>query len=198
VARAVATLGMSAVFFQDAVGLVTFGDRGGDLRGLRPRIGKGQVVHCLEAYQGGQGLQPLRDAGTLEATIGGFLRKTSLVPVISDFLFDEAPAVVGDLARLSLRHDVFLAIVDASFAFELPRVSAGWLRVRDPETGRSQLLSRRDATRMAARVRSWQDSIAGIAHDAGLDVVRLGLDPQAFDLALVELVAARRLRRKAS
>ena len=32
----------------------------------------------------------------------------SLVPVVSDFLFDEAPAVVRELARVNVVHDVFL------------------------------------------------------------------------------------------
>jgi hypothetical protein len=93
---------------------------------------------------------------------------------------------------------VFLGIVDASFAFELPRSSATWLRVHDSETGRSRVLSRREAARLAERVRAWQQGVAATAHDAGLDVVRLGPEPRTFDLALVEFVAARRLRRKAS
>jgi uncharacterized protein (DUF58 family) len=198
IARAVATLGMSAVFFQDAVGLITLGDSAGDLRGMRPRIGKGQVVHCVEAYQSGQGLQPLRAAGGWAATINGFLRKTSLIPVISDFLFDDADAAVRELAALNHRHDVFLGMVDASFAFELPRTSAGWLHVRDSETGRTRVVSRREAARLADRVRAWQERVAATAHAAGLDLVRLGPDPRTFDLALIEFVAARRLRRKAS
>ena len=49
VARTIATIGMSAVFFQDSVGLITFGDAFAAAGGLRPRIGKNQVSHCLEA-----------------------------------------------------------------------------------------------------------------------------------------------------
>jgi uncharacterized protein (DUF58 family) len=200
VARAVATIGMSAVFFQDSVGLITFDDRFTALAGVRPRIGKGQVIQLLDAYQGGSGeigvANELRRGDSLSATLGGFMRKTSMVPVISDFLFENADEVLSELARLNTMHDVFLAIVDASFAFEVPKVSAGWVEMHDVETGRSRVMSRRNARRMAARVRIWQDEIAHIARSSGLDVVRLGLDQTQFDIALMELVIERRLKRR--
>src|SRR5437773_11833400 len=86
IARAIGTIGMSAVFFQDLFGLITFGPNFEQLAAVRPRIGKNQVIHCLEAYQFETGLQPLRRADSLSMTLAGFMRKTSLVPVISDFL----------------------------------------------------------------------------------------------------------------
>jgi uncharacterized protein (DUF58 family) len=196
VARAIATLGMSAVFFQDSVGLLTFDAGFKELRGLRPRIGKGQVIHCLDAYQFGEGLQELRPALSLSATIAGFLRKVSMVPVVSDFLFDDADEVLAELARVDATHDVFVALVDAAFAFELPALSAGWIQAHDVETGRSRMMSRRKLARMAERIRAWQDRIAAVARDVDLDVVRLAPNPESFDLALAEFVAERRLRRK--
>ena len=198
IARAIATIGMSAVFFQDSVGLVTFDDRFTSVAGLRPRIGKGQVIHCLDAYQFAHGVQEVRQTGSLAGTIGGFMRKTSMVPIISDFLFDNADEVIRELARLNTLHDVFLTIVDASFAFDVPKVSAGWVEMHDVETGRSRVMSRSDARRMAERVRDWQDGITRTARDSGLDVMRLGLDQKQFDLALMEFVVERRLRRKTS
>src|SRR5688572_11411619 len=57
VARAIATIGMSAVFFQDLFGLLTFAGNVEQLSAVRPRIGKGQVIHCLDAYQHRRGLQ---------------------------------------------------------------------------------------------------------------------------------------------
>lgn len=199
VARAIATLGMSAVFFQDAVGLVTFEGAFTGLAGLRPRIGKNQVIQCLDTYQrptADPGLpHELRRAETLSGTLGGFMRKTAMVPVISDFLFDGAEESIRELARLNALHDVFVALVDASFAFEMPSVSAGWVDAYDVETGRSRVMSRRDVRRLAARVREWQDDVARAARQAGLDVLRLGLDQTQFDIALMEFVAQRRLRR---
>ena len=62
-----------------------------------------------------------------------------------------------ELAHLNSLHDVFLGIVDASFAFELPGVSAGWIEAFDVESGRSRVMSRRELSAMAGRVREWQD-----------------------------------------
>lgn len=196
VARAIAALGMSAVFFQDAVGVITFEDRFAHLAGLRPRIGKNQVIRILDAYQSGRGVQRVRETGDIGATIGGFMRKTSLVPVVSDFLFDNASEVLRELARLGAVHDVFIALVDASFAFELPDVSASWIEAVDVETGRARVMPRAEARRMAARVREWQDEVARMARDLDLDVLRLGMDRSRFDVALTEFVIERRLRRK--
>ena len=196
IARALATIGLSAVFFQDSIGLVTFDHEFSHLQGLRPRIGKGQVIHCLDAYQHGEGLQELRHTGDFAASLAGFMRKTSMVPIISDFLFDGVDALVSELAHLNSLHDVFLGIVDASFAFELPGVSAGWIEAFDVESGRSRVMSRRELKAMAGAVRKWQDEVAQTAKRSGLDALRLESDPTKFDVALLEWVAERRLRRR--
>ena len=75
-------------------------------------------------------------------------------------------------------HDVFLVMIDSAFAFELPDVSAGWVNAFDVETGESRLVSRRELRALAARVRDWQDDLERQAHDADLDVLRLGVDPE--------------------
>jgi uncharacterized protein (DUF58 family) len=196
IARAIATVGMSAVFFQDSIGLITFDEGFHHLGAVRPRIGKGQVIHCLEAYQDGYGLQEIDNVRSLSATLTGFSRKTALMPVISDFLFDEAESFLRDLRQVNNVHDVFIMIVDASFAFELPKVSAGWVEVYDVETGRTRMMSRRELSKQSARVRAYQDEIARLAKDNDLDVVRLSVDQVKFDVALVEWVAERRLRRR--
>jgi hypothetical protein len=196
IARAIATIGMSAVFFQDTIGLVTFDMRTGDLAAVRPRIGKGQVIHCLEAYDAGRGLQDLKVAGSLSATLIGFSRKTSLVPVVSDFLVEDPGAIVNELSLANNVHDVFVVLVDAAFAFELPGVAAGWVEAFDVETGTTRMLSRREARGLQARVQAWQDEVARIAQQADLDVLRLGTDQTKFDIALLEWVQERRLRRK--
>ena len=196
IARSLATIGMSAVFFQDSVGLVTFDHDFSRLLGLRPRIGKGQVIQILDAYQTGRGLLELRQAGDIAASLGGFMRKTSMVAVISDFLFDGVDALLADLAHLNALHDVFLGMVDASFAFELPGVSAGWVEAFDVESGKSRVMSRGELAAMAGRVRDWQKDVARKAKESGLDAVPLESDPTKFDIALLEWVAERRLRRR--
>ena len=196
IARAIATIGMSAVFFQDSIGLITFDARTGRLGAVRPRIGKGQVIHCLEAYDEGRGLQDLKVAGSLSATLIGFSRKTSLVPVVSDFLFEDPGGLINELSLANNVHDVFVVLVDAAFAFELPSVSSGWVEAFDVETGTTRTLSRREARGLRARVQAWQDEVASIARQADLDVLRLGPDQTKFDIALLEWVHERRLRRK--
>lgn len=195
IARAIATIGMSAVFFQDLFGLITFDAGFCHLSAVRPRIGKRQVIHCLDAYQYQRGLQELKQTGTLSMTIAGFMRKTSLVPVISDFLFDNAREILKELSLLNASHDVFLVLVDSAFAFEVPAISAGWIEAFDVETGRSRVMSRGRLRRMAERVRRWQDEVERMAKDAGLDVLRLGLDQTQSDIAMIEFVAERRLRK---
>ena len=126
----------------------------------------------------------------------GFSRKTAMMPVISDFLFDEAPDLLADLRQVNNVHDVFIMLVDASFAFELPKVSAGWVEVYDVETGRTRMMSRRELSKQSERVTAWQDEIARQAKDNDLDVIRLTVDQVKFDVALIEWVAERRLRRR--
>ena len=196
IARTIATVGMSAVFFQDSIGLLTFDEGFRHLGAVRPRIGKGQVIHCIEAYQEGHGLQEIRNTGSLSATLTGFSRKTALMPVVSDFLFDEAASFLRELSQVNNVHDVVIMMVDATFAFALPRVSAGWVEVYDVETGRARMMSRRELGRQSERVRAWQDDVSQQAKNLDLDVVRLPLDQTQFDVSLIEWVAERRLRRR--
>lgn len=195
VARSIATLGMSAVFFQDPFGLVTFDAGFVHLAALRPRTGKGHVVHCLDAYQFERNLQKVRRSGSISTSLGGFVRRQAMLPVISDFLFDDAPAVVQELSMLNTTQDVFLVLIDSAFAFDLPDISAGWVEIVDVETGKARTISRRAYRDLGARARRWQDDVKKIAKDRGLDVVTIGLDQAAGDIALSEFVVERRLRK---
>ncbi len=197
VARALATIGLSAAFFQDRFGLLTF-DRGfSRMAGIPPRTGRGHVVHCLEAYEARRGLEPVTVAGGLGAALNGSLRAASLVPVVSDFLFDDAPAVVRELARVNVVHDVFLVVVDSRFAFDGTPLSAGWITVRDVEGGSPRVISRAEYGRLAARAAAWQAEVTRQARAADLDVVVLDANEAAGEIALAEFVAERRLRKVA-
>lgn len=195
VTRAIATIGMSAVFFQDPFGLVTF-DRGFEhLAAIRPRLGKSHVVHCVDAYQFERGLQHLRRSGSISTSLGGFVRRHAMLPVISDFLFDDVDDVIRELSLLSVTHDVFLVLIDSAFAFDLPRVSAGWIEISDVETGRTRTVSRRQYAQLADRATEWQARVRRDAKERDLDVVTIGLDQAKSDLALSEFVVERRLRK---
>jgi uncharacterized protein (DUF58 family) len=193
IARSVAAVGLSALFFQDQFGLITFDDRLRQVAAARARIGRPHVIYCVDQYQqrtvAEPGAPPAIDA------IASHLRKASVVPVISDFLFPEAPAFVRDLARLNAVHDVFLVMADVRFAFELPRVSAGWVEAYDVETGRPGVFSRRELTRLASRIETWQAEMRRIAREADLDLVVVGLDRWQMETTLAEFAAERRLRK---
>ena len=194
IARAVAAAGLSALFFQDQFGLITFDEHCHQLSAARARIGRPHVLYCIDLYQQRAALDPVTDRD-ITATIAGHLRKSSLVPVISDFLFPGASRMIAALAKLNAVHDVFLLMADARFAYEMPRVSAGWIRTFDAETGTTRVFSRRELRRLAQRVDDWQQGIMTLARDHGLDVVRIGLDRWEMEAALVEFTAERRLRK---
>lgn len=195
VARAVATIGLSATFFQDPFGLVTFDTGFEHIAAIRPRTGKGHIVHCVDAYQFQRGLQAVKRVGGIGATIGGFLRRKSMLPVISDFLFDNPEEVLKELSFLNATHDVFIVLIDSAYAFELPSVSAGWIETVDVETGRARTVSRHSLRKMAERIRAWQEDVHRLAKNLDIDVVRIGLDQTKADIELSEFVAERRLRK---
>lgn len=195
IARSVAAVGLSAVFFQDMFGLITFDEGFRQLSAARPRIGKPHVIYCLDLYEQRTETDSPAAQSDVAATIAAHLRKTSLVPVISDFLFADAPRVIKELSILNAAHDVFLMMVDARFAYQLLSVSAGWVQTFDVETGRTRTVSRQEFNRLASRVDEWQQEIFRLARDADLDIVRVGLDRWEMETILVEFVAERRLRK---
>jgi uncharacterized protein (DUF58 family) len=201
IARALAAAGLSAVFFQDLFGVITFGDTLRPIVTAPPRIGRSHVIHCVDLYQQSGREAPLDalpasrvDRGIIGA-VQGQLRKASLVPVISDFLFADVARLIGELALLNAVHDVFLVMADVRFAYELPYVSAGWIDAFDIETGQTRVVSRRELNRLAGRVDAWQQDVMRLARDADLDVVRVGLDRWEMETALMEFAAERRLRK---
>lgn len=195
VARAIATVGLSAVFFQDPFGIITFDAGFQHLGGIRPRTGKGHVVHCLDAYERQRGLQELRRTGSISATLSGYVRNPSLMAIISDFLLDDPGPVLRELALVKATHDVFLVMIDSAFAFGAPAIASGWIDTVDVESGEQRTISRHTLRTLADRAAAWQDRVRALAKDHGLDVVTIGTDEARADVHLSEFVAERRLRK---
>lgn len=195
VARAIATVGLSAVFFQDPFGLVTFDSGFEHLGGIRPRTGKGHVVHCLDAYERQRGLQEVRRTGSISATLSGYVRNPSLMAIVSDFLMEHPEDTLRELSLVRATHDVFLIMIDSAFAFEVPKIASGWIDTVDVETGERRTISRHTLHSLGDRARGWQDRVRRIAKDLDLDVVTVGIDEAAADVQLSEFVAERRLRK---
>jgi uncharacterized protein (DUF58 family) len=195
IARAVAAAGLSATFFQDRFGVVMFNDRFEQVAAARPRIGRSHLLYCIDLYR--QAVLGKDEATERDVIMGieSQVRKASLIPIISDFLFPDVRHVLSELSKLNAVHDVFLIMADARFAYDIPRVSDGWIDVFDIESGRTRVLSRREVGRLAERTSAWQDEVVEMAKDADLDVVRVGLDRWEMETALVEFAAERRLRK---
>jgi uncharacterized protein (DUF58 family) len=195
IARALAAVGLSAVLFQDLFGVITFDEGFHQLASARPRIGKPHVIYCVDLYQHRIVDGPVTARRDVTATIESHLRKTSMVPVISDFLFADAPRVIHELSMLNTVHDVFLMMADVRFAYQLPTASAGWIETFDIETGKTRILSRREFSRLAARVEEWQEEIMRLARNEDMDILRVGLDRWEMETTLVQFVRERRLRK---
>jgi uncharacterized protein (DUF58 family) len=192
IARAVAAAGLSAVFFQDMFGLITFDQHFHQVAAVRPRVGRTHVLHCLDVYARPADAPGERDIVT---AIEGQLRRSSLVPIVSDFLFPDAARVIRELAQLNAVHDILLLMADVRFAYEWPGTGDGWVEAYDIESGGARIFSRREMRRLAERVGEWQTEIGRIARDAGIDVVRVGLDRWEMENTLVAFAAERRLRK---
>jgi uncharacterized protein (DUF58 family) len=210
IARGVAAVGLSATFFQDQFGFVAFGGALEPVTTARPRIGRSHVLYCLDLYRdavGGRARNTGGPAGSespaqgkgaspgITVAIESQIRKSAMVPVISDFLFPEAHVLIKELSLLNAVHDVFLLMADARFAYEVPAVSAGWIETFDIETGQTRVLSRREVQRLGQRVEGWQEEVIRLARDADLGVVRVGLDRWEMETSLAEFAAERRLRK---
>ena len=196
VARAIATVGMSAAFFQDPFGLVTFDSGFAHLAAIRPRTGKSHVVHCLDAYQHQQNLLTVKRTGGVGTTLAGYLRSKSMLPVISDFLFDDPEAILKELALLNATHDVFLVLDRQRVRLR----AAARLGRLDRDGGRRDRPRPHDVAPGAAA--SWpsgsatgRPTSAGSRRTSTSTSCRSGSTPTKADIALSEFVAERRLRK---
>ncbi len=194
VARAIATIGLSSALLQDSFGLIAFDDKGRQRQWARPSLGKPHVLYCLDLYERLVSKGAGEDGPEVTDAIR-HLRQASLVPVISDFLFDGASDFIRRLSELNVAHDVFLVMIDGRFAFELPPVAAGWIDAIDVETGRTRVVSRREFQRMAAHIGDWQAEIRRVARDVDLELVDVGIDPWQMETALVQFMGDRRLQK---
>ena len=203
IARGVAAVGLSATFFQDMFGFVAFDGRLQPAAAARPRIGRSHLLYCLDLYRdavrvemGSEAIVRGHDATPgITLAIESQLRKSAMVPVISDFLFADAARLIAELSKLNAIHDVFILMADVRFAYEVPDVAAGWIEAFDIESGETRVLSRRELLRLGDRVVAWQDDIARTGRAAGLDVIRVGLDRWEMETALATFAAERRLRK---
>ena len=194
IARTVALLGFSAAVFQDSVGLITFDERSRQMD-ERPKVGRNQVLHCVRSYQDQVFSRGPQHTNQPRQALAGLLRKVSVVPVISDFLFEDYEKLFDEIRMLQSTHDAFVVLVDSSYAFELPVLSDGWIEGMDVETGKSRLFSMADVTRIGASVSQWQDGVEIAAKARGLEVLRVNSDSDHFYAEAIRFMANRRMKK---
>ena len=120
------------------------------------------------------------------------LRRRSVVFFVSDFQSDD---IDGAMARLAARHDLVGVHVGDVREAELP--SVGIVSVRDPETGRVEVLDT-----SSSRVRAWykeaarerKDAVHEVLRRRGVDEVDLRTD-QPYIHELIEFFRRREHRR---
>jgi uncharacterized protein (DUF58 family) len=193
ICRCLAAVGFAAAFFQDSFGFIGFDADFRAAGNARPRIGKAYVQHCLDLYQ--RHVEPGTEGGDVLSTIAGFVRRTGMVVVVSDFLMQTSDAMLDKLEHVRATHDVLLMMVDAGFAYDLPQTSAGWIEVFDVERGDVGVLSRNELRQLRRRVGEWQQQFAAQARSRGLDVVQVGLDRWQMEAAVSQWVVERRVRK---
>ena len=193
--RIIATIGFSGAFFQDLTGLFMFDERG-SYNFIRPRLGKNQVIDCLSKYLNPKFSHSADGFNSLAGKIVGSLKRTSIVPVVSDFLFPDTENFIEALSTIKTRHDVFVVMVDCSFLFDLPEISDGWIRCADLESGRTTLLSRSEFSSMVRRVTDHQAKVLKMAHERGIEVVTVNRDKAKSFNDLTEFFFARKTKKK--
>lgn len=196
-ARTIATIGLSGVFFQDLTGLFIFNHqfRYGY---ARPRMGKNNVISCINRYLNPEFSHQARNSLDVIRKISGHLKRTSMVPVISDFLFDDSSNFISCLANIKSRHDLFIIMIDCSFLFDLPDVSSGWIECLDSENGRKTILSRNEFRKMSQRVIGYQNDMVDKIKKSGIEVIITGPDKNEFYNNMTEFFFNRRTKRKVS
>jgi uncharacterized protein (DUF58 family) len=187
-----AVLALAAARHNDRVGALMFADRVEYV--VRPAKGRAhalRVIRDLLAFaprgRGTNLAEALRYAAKL-------LRHRAIVVVLSDF---RAEGWEDPLAQLAQHNDLVAITIDDPREVALPR--AGWVDVRDAETGRRVLLDTSHtptrARLLAAAERLVQDRGRKL-HQAGVDRVSLRTDvPYGVALRRAFHARARRLRR---
>lgn len=203
-ARVVACLGLAAAGNNDRVGFVAFGD-GVDAY-VPPAKGRRHVLAIVrdalalpgEAWPPAAAAPPPRGGGLASALdlAGRVGRRHAIVFVVSDFLTSGWETALAPCAR---RHDV---VAVRLLVPELAPPDAGPMRVRDPETGREDLVdwgSRRVREAYARRVADWRARTDRRLRRAGVDridvrVPRRGDARDAVARPILEFFAMRERR----
>jgi uncharacterized protein (DUF58 family) len=187
-----AVLALAAARQNDRVGALVFS--GGIDHVIQPRKGRSHALRIIRDLLAFVPEDPRTNIGGALAYATQLLRHRAIVVVLSDF---RAEGWDEPLARMARRHEVVAITVDDPRESALP--PAGWLELRDVETGASVLVDSASAASRLAVARGAEEIRAARARGfarAGVDHVALRTDaPYAEALHRAFAERARRLRR---
>ena len=157
--EAIGFIGSTGIRYQDPVGLIGFTDR--MVLNLKPRCGKMNFFYLLKTvYDFLDRNEPEKIKGPIRKTdffavldfIRRFFDKPCLIVIISDFIgFEEA--INSRLFRLvSSRHELMFIFLDEPEVY-LRGKGFGYVRVKDSETGRTRIISRRKLKEIEKEIR---------------------------------------------
>src|SRR3989344_131507 len=194
IAKAVATIGFSAAIVQDPVAQLIFNEKNFVFEPFR--TGKNHVMNLLEIYQNPEyPADDLRING-LSELLAGEIRRISLIVFISDFLSPKTVNACKGLVDLASVNDIVVLMVDASFAFDLPKTSSSWVGCYDAESGRNKIFSARELKKMRHKVSAYQEKAAANIEKMGLEVLRVSLESKQFYDDILHFFLNRRANKK--
>lgn len=203
--RTMATLGFTTVYFNEPVGVASFGLAADFL--LVPRHGKRRILNAVEILMDGANnfYKSLQDSGQFSASSGGSdinkclsevlsrIRRQSVVAVISDFtdiLYERAELDEDVLSGLVARHKrnvVFIILDDAN---ELSWTGGiGTIMTGNIETGRLKEIKSGHAALIRAEYAQKQATFQKYLENQGIDSLVLSSN-NWFD-ALADFAASR-------
>src|SRR5262245_59315984 len=191
-AELAAVLAVSAISYNDKVGLVAFTDR--VERFVPPRKG---TRHVLRLIRDVLFFQPAHRGTCLREGLdylNRVLHRRTIVFLLSDFLDRDYEK---SLKRTGRRHDLIAVRITDPREEELPAV--GLLQLEDAETGRPLLLdtsSRKVREAFAASARQRRETLVQAARSARIDLIEVSTDGGHLD-ALIRFfrLRERRLRK---
>lgn len=196
IARTIAIIGLSGVVFQDRIGMIAFDKNNYFIE--PPKGGKKQVHWLVDLYKqpDPSRLISFGDKDSLTEVISSSLRRTSMVVVVSDFLFPDAESTIKELTDIRSGQDIFLVMIDASLPFQIRLGSDGWIEAVDVETGESRLFSRREFLALGSRVKAYQEALSVFSEKQGFETVKTGIDKDVLRDELADFFLLRRARKR--
>jgi len=173
-ARVCATLALSAIRNNDKVGLIAFS--GAVDKYVPPSKGAGHVLRIVRDCLALRGTSVRTDLGPPLEFASRVLRRRAILFLVSDFLTDGWQEALSLCAR---RHDL-IAVRLLTPELGPGDGAAGMLRVRDPETGRAEVVdfgSARVRAAFEARVGAWREKVENDLRRAKVDRMDVPIPP---------------------